>query len=395
MGGMKEITCVVTGGGHVGLHALKEIGQAMRKAGKPFRLILIDPKPFYVQKVLLFQPAARAEKIALAWEEVLPERVERIQGELVTIESQEKRIFFRDAEKKEQALDYDLLVITVGSVVKRPDPEQGGISLHDLSASEEIRTKWRRHLQKAVNEQDPAERKRLLSVAVAGAGISGVETSAELAQAMRSEAARLGMDPALVRVFLINAEERLMMNGPKKLGRKLEAKLNNLGVTVLHQRKALYEKDGKLVLSDGTQLSAGFTIWTLGLEPHPVLRQCQLPLTLEGKVKVDASYRVSGKSAIYSIGDCAHVIDPENGKADGMTCKEGILQAKRLGEVIEADLKKKPAPIHRRCRNFFCISLGQKEGLVWAEYCGIDWILAGKIGRFIRKWTWKKASNVK
>lgn len=82
------------GGGHVGLHALKEIGQAMRKAGKPFRLILIDPKPFYVQKVLLFQPVARAEKIALAWEEVLPERVERIQGELVTIESQEKRIFF-------------------------------------------------------------------------------------------------------------------------------------------------------------------------------------------------------------------------------------------------------------------------------------------------------------
>lgn len=57
-------------------------------------------------------------------------------------------------------------------------------------------------------------------------------------------------------------------------------------------------------------------------------------------MKVDASYRVSGKSAIYSIGDCAHVIDPENGKADGMTCKEGILQAKRLGEVIEADLKK-------------------------------------------------------
>lgn len=391
---MKEITCVVVGGGHVGIHALKEIDRVMRKKGKPCRLVLLDPKPFYVQKVLLFQPAARTEKITLSWEEVLPERVERIQGELTTIGRKEKRIYFLDIEKKEQALDYDLLVVVVGSVVKRPNPEQGGIALHDLPATEEIRNKWRHHLQKARKEQNPVERKRLLSVAVAGAGISGVETSAQLAQAMRIEAERLGIDPQRVHLFLINAEERLMMNGPKKLGRKLEAKLKDLGVTVLHQCKALYEKDGKLALSDGTKLPVGLTIWTLGLEPNPVLRQCQLPLTPEGKVKVDASYRVIGKNDIYSIGDCAHIVDPKNGKADGMTCKEGIIQAERLGKIITADLHKKPAPIHRGSRSAFCIGLGQEDALVWADY-GIDLILGGKIGWVIRKWTWKKASSVK
>ncbi|MBO8164527.1 MAG: FAD-dependent oxidoreductase [Brevibacillus sp.] len=98
-------------------------------------------------------------------------------------------------------------------------------------------------MRKAAKETDAVERKRLLTVAVSGAGITGIETSAELAQAMHQEAAALNIDPVDVRVFLVNAQERLFQEGPAKVGRKLERLLNNYGVTVLHRCKALHEKD--------------------------------------------------------------------------------------------------------------------------------------------------------
>ena len=71
--------------------------------------------------------------------------------------------------------------------MRRPDPDRGGISLTDQQTAV-IRERWRANLRQAVHETDVRERKRLMSVAVAGAGISGIETSAELALEMQKEA---------------------------------------------------------------------------------------------------------------------------------------------------------------------------------------------------------------
>ncbi|ERI09870.1 hypothetical protein HMPREF0083_02039 [Aneurinibacillus aneurinilyticus ATCC 12856] len=32
-----------------------------------------------------------------------------------------------------------------------------------------------------------------------------------------------------------------------------------------------------------------------------------MPLTPDGRIIVDASYRVKGAAGVYSIGDCAHI----------------------------------------------------------------------------------------
>lgn len=48
-------------------------------------------------------------------------------------------------------------------------------------------------------------------------------------------------------------------------------------------------------------------VWTFGLLPNPTLRSFGLPLTPDGRIIVDASYRVKGAAGVYSIGDCAHI----------------------------------------------------------------------------------------
>lgn len=394
---MKQITCVIVGAGYAGIHAVKSILKAWNERSRRnrIRLILMDKQPYHLRKVLLFKPAAGVEDITIPLDRIFPDHVHIVQGEVTEIERGKKQFRYQDAQGEERLMDYDYLVVAVGSIVRKPSAEQGGIALTGVDSAIRIREQWRENMRKAVAETDLEECQRLLTIVIAGAGISGIETSAELAQSMKAEAANLGLNPEKIRIHLINAQERLFQEGPKKVGGKLELLLNDYGVQVHHQKKALWEKDGVISLSSGEIISAGLCVWTLGLLPNPMLRSIGLPLTSEGQVTVDSSYRVQGAPGVYSIGDCAHITDPLSGRADQKTCKEGIAQATRLGKIILADIEGRPAPAHRAYGDGYCFGLGPERGLVWVRYWGIDMMISGKLGWKIRKLTWDSGSLVK
>jgi len=391
---MNELTCIIIGGGHAGLGALKAIKEETRGManGQRIRFVLIDKQPGHVRKVMLFRPAAGGEEIMVPWTRYCSEGVEFLQGTVTSVDSEAKRIRYTDAQGNDARIHYDLLVVAVGSIVRRPDPDKGGIALTDPQAAADIRERWAANLQKAAVETNPEERKRLMTIAVAGAGISGIETSAELVLAMRKEAAALGLNPSEASVYLLNAQERLFPEGPEKAGRKLDQMLSECGVTVLYNRKAMREEAGVVTLSNGDILPVGLCIWTIGLIPNPALRSMGLPLTSEGQVLVDECYRVQRVSGVYSIGDCARIVDPSTGKADQMTCKEAGPQALRLGKIVTADLEGRSAPVHKSFLDTFGIGLGQNRGLMWVRKWGLDIIITGKLAWKIKKLGWDFAS---
>ncbi|MED4587078.1 FAD-dependent oxidoreductase [Brevibacillus choshinensis] len=395
---MNDLTCIIIGGGHAGLHALKAIKETYRGKvnGRRIRFVLFDKLPGHVRKVLLFRPAVSGEEIMVPWTHWSSEGVEFVQGTVTSVDSGEKQIRYTDVQGNDARIRYDLLVVAVGSIVRRPDPAQGGIALTDPQAAADIRERWHANLRKAAKETDPEERKRLLTVVVAGAGISGIETSAELALAMREEASALGLNPSDTSVYLLNAQERLFPEGPEKVGRKLELTLRECGVKVLHNRKAMREEAGVVTLSNGESLAVGLCIWTIGLIPNPALRSMGLPLTPEGQVLVDECYRVKGAPSVYSIGDCARIVDPRTGKADQMRCGEGVIQADRLGKIVMADLEGSPAPVHKSVpMDFFCIGLGENRGLVWGRKWGLTMMITGKPAWKFRNLAWDAGSMLR
>ncbi|WP_090633886.1 NAD(P)/FAD-dependent oxidoreductase [Neobacillus massiliamazoniensis] len=394
---MNVLTCVVVGGGYAGINAVKAIQKNFHEESskKRLRLILIDKNPYHLRKVLLFKPAVGDEEITILFKKLFPEGVEIVQATVTKIESGKKRMIYQDTAGNECPLNYDILVLTAGSIVRKPDPAQGGMALTDLEAAKEIREAWRVNFKKAMKETNVAERQRLMTIAVAGAGISGIETSAELAHHVRADAKAMGLDPSEVKIYLLNAHNRLFQEGPTKVGLKLEHSLAEKGVTTIHGSKALKEKEGILTLSSGKTIPVGLCVWTLGLLPNPILEELGLPLTQEGYVVVDSSYRVKGLQGVYCIGDCAQILDPTSGRKDGKTCKEATAQASRLGKIILADMEGKLAPSHKSYMDFFCIGLGPGQGLVWTRHWGLDIILTGKLGWRIRKLTWDVASLIK
>lgn len=394
---MKELTCIVIGGGYAGINAVKAIrktfkGQASKRT---LRLILIDKNPYHFRKVLLFKPAVGDEEITIPLTRLFPEGVEFVQATVTKIESRERRLLCQNAEGNKNSINYDFLVLALGSVVRQPDPDQGGMALASLDAAWKIREAWRANIKKAAKETNAKERQRLMTIGVAGAGISGIETSAELAHFVREDAQQLGLDPGAVRIKLFNANKGIFPEGPAKVGLKLERSLNACGVTILHGSRVLQEKEGTLTLSSGETMSVGLCVWTLGLLPNPMLQSIGLPVTPEGYVIVDASYRVQGAQSVYSIGDCARIVDPASGRADRKTCKEATAQAARLGKILSADIAGRPAPSHKGFIDLFCFGLGPGQGMVWTRQWGLNIIFTGKLGWRMRKFTWDSASLLK
>lgn len=396
---MSDLTCIIIGGGHAGLAALKAIKETTRGAadGRRIRFVLIDKQPGHVRKVLLFRPAVGEEEITIPWKHYdFSEGVEFVQGTVTFVDREEKQIRYTDAQGKDARIRYDLLVVAVGSVVRQPDPDQGGISLTDQQNAAAIRKRWRANLRQAVGETNPKKRKRLMTAVVAGAGISGIETSAELALGMQKEASSLGLNPSDISVYLLSGQERLFMEGPRKVGRKLDRILSECGVTVLYNRKATREEAGVVTLDNGDRLEASLCIWTIGLIPNPALRTMGLPLAPNGQVLVDESYRVQGAPGVYSIGDCARIVDPKNGKAALMRCAELATQEHRLGKIVMADLEGRPAPVHKSAPlDLFCIGLGENRGLVWGCKWGFHMIITGKPAWKFRNAAWNAGSKLR
>ncbi|MHA6529739.1 NAD(P)/FAD-dependent oxidoreductase [Paenibacillus sp. BAC0078] len=391
---MKTLTCAVIGAGYAGIHAVKEINKLFKDQvdKHPLRLILIDKNPYHLRKVLMFRPAATDEEIRIPLTRLFPDGVELIQATVTKIEDAKKQLLYLDTAGTEQMMPYDMLVVAAGSVIRQPDPEQGGIALASLDNALKIRSAWLANLKQAATEDNPKERERLMSIAIAGAGISGMETAAELAYYARKDAELLGLDPQAVKIALYNTQQRLFPDGPSKVGVKLERILLGDGIQVVHERRVIKEKDGEVWLSNGEKRPAGLCIWSLGLQPNPMLRSLGLPVTPEGYTIVDASYRVRDMHGVYSIGDCARIVDPNSGRADGMTCKEAIPQAANLAKILLADLEGRPAPVHESFMTLFCIGLGPDKGLTWVNKWGLDIVITGKLGSKIKKYTTDTAS---
>ena len=82
----------------------------------------------------------------------MPEGTRFIQGRVIGMDKESKRLTLEDSTGLEYTLEYDVLVMAIGSIVRQAAPEQGGISLTGLEAAERIRERWHANLKLAVKE---------------------------------------------------------------------------------------------------------------------------------------------------------------------------------------------------------------------------------------------------
>ena len=379
-------TIVVIGGGYAGINLIEELKKEFQsEIRKKIRIILIDKNTFHFKKVKLFKAIVNdnISDLQVPLHQYCGLVVDFIQGELTRVNHEEQTIIVNGENGVSFQLAYDQLVLAMGSVQCNVNPERGGIALTSMEDAKFIRQQL---MKKMIST------KSNLRIAIVGSGITGIETAAELQSWLRTEAGSSESQRKNIEIFLINNKHRLLNEVPVKISEKLESRLKKHGINLIHTKKVEKFIENKVIFSDDSQLEADFCVWTVGLKPHPSLRELGFSLTEEGKLMVDSWYRLVDTENIFAIGDCVHVVDPISGTVAAMSCKEAISQAGRLAKIMKANLEGYTATAHQSFPNMLCIGLGPDDGFVWAQKWGVDFVLFGKIAEKVREYTWNVAS---
>ncbi|WP_262495884.1 FAD-dependent oxidoreductase [Paenibacillus sedimenti] len=186
-----EQRLVVVGGGYAGLNLVSSL-QKQFAGEKGVRITLIDKEAYHLRKVLLFQGAVEDAPLKVPFSTYFDNTVEVIKAELSGVEPKQKLIELKRPDGQRKALHYDRLILCLGSKVVSSAPELGGISLTDTDSSTRIRLQLEQNVRDARLSSQESERKRLLSVAVVGGGITGIETASELVCGLRRKASAAG-----------------------------------------------------------------------------------------------------------------------------------------------------------------------------------------------------------
>jgi NADH dehydrogenase len=95
----------------------------------------------------------------------------------------------------------------------------------------------------------------------------------------------------------------------------------------------------RVTLSDGAVIATHTLIWTAGVTPNPLIAAIGLPSD-HGRLVVDATLRVPGRSDVFALGDAAAVPDLTRGEGalTGQTAQHAQRQGKTAARNVAASL---------------------------------------------------------
>jgi NADH:ubiquinone reductase (H+-translocating) len=266
------------------------------------------------------------------------------------------------------SISYDHVVVSVGAVPRTlPVP---GLAEHAVGCTTVLdalylRNQVLRLLAAASLEPDPDRRRQQLTFVFVGGGYAGVEALSELRDLAHDA---LRYYPALQDVpqrwVLVDAAPAILAQIPSRLGQYVFDLLVERGVDVRLSTRLEKVVDGRVTLSDGSELDTGLLVWTAGVKAHPIVSHFGLPLDERGRVKVGPTLQVEGHANVWALGDCAAVPNVATpGRFDPPTSQHAMRQARRLSDNLIALDEGRPLQAHRFKSLGQVATLGRKEGI--------------------------------
>src|SRR6201999_1755270 len=173
-------------------------------------------------------------------------------------------------------LEYDFLVIATGtrpSYFGHDEFARFAPGLKSLNDAETIRTRILSAFELAESTDDPKERARQMTFVLVGAGPTGVELAASIAQlasvTLRSNFRTI--EPAKSRILLLDGGDRILPTFAESLSRRAAKRLAKLGVEISTGVK-VEKVDDQGVIAAGVRIPSATVLWTAGVSASPVVK---------------------------------------------------------------------------------------------------------------------------
>lgn len=334
---------VIVGGGFAGINLAKELTNV-----PDIHVTLIDKNNYNFFPPLIYQVAtAYLEPSSISYpfrkffagKKNLHFRL----AEVISINQAENKVLLNNGE-----LSYDQLVFATGaetSFFGMKNVQKNAIPMKTLNDAIEMRNKLLQNMEKAVITKDIRERRKLLTVVVAGGGPTGVEVSGMLAE-MRN-GILLKEYPELAtsasNLYLVDGGEALLSPMSQDSQKATYDALTKMGVVVKLQTRVTDYKDDTVYFGNGETIATKNLIWAAGVSAKQFEGIATESYGRGRRMATDGYNKVSLTANIFAIGDTAIMTTDENfPNGHPQVAQVAIQQGKNLAKNFVAMLRNKP-----------------------------------------------------
>lgn len=339
---------VIIGGSYAGLRALENLYKR-----SDLEITLIDQNPFHYLQPEVYGYVAGSFKISDIIIDLYTlcasygPNVSFCQKEVTAIDFDARIVQACDTQ-----MSYDYLILATGartwfpeSVKGLGDVFTGGIK--SVPNALVFKQHFEKNMYKMIESEGLCGINQHFDIVIGGAGLSGVETAAEMAWYAKSLYRDFGYLCEGVNVVLIASGPNVLDRADPYLIDVSTKRLESLGVKILYNRRAVQVTPSAVKLDDGMTLPMDFLIWTGGIIGSPLVRGLDIPKTDRHFIKTDEFFRLHDRPEVFAIGDAAVLNDPVTGKpmppTSQMAERTAEYVARTIGRLLEGKpLKKEP-----------------------------------------------------
>lgn len=260
----------------------------------------------------------------------------------------------RRVETDRGSIPYDYLIVAAGSVEDHRDLVGPMLGIGDLAQAVELRD----HIascREAATWASAAERARLLTIAVVGGGMTGLELAAGLA----ARGARGGGGVEVTVVVLEAADPPAGL--PRAMATAVVPSVRERGVRVeLGARVTTVDERG-VALENDQRIDAGTVIWAGGMRANP-LAEGFAATGDHGRVLVRDTLQTDHYPEIFVVGDMAEPASP-TGERPQMTGGVALCTGRHAADVVRRMASGRDVrPLGARHRGMF-VNVGPREAV--------------------------------
>lgn len=293
---------IIVGGGFAGVRAALSLG---RQAGLGVTLIsATDSFAYFPQLYHAATGGSRAEAAIPLVELLAGTKVKIIVDTINLVDTEAHTVTGASGE----VYPYGQLILATGSVTNY----FGIPGLADFSYG--IKTigdamEFKKHL----HDQLVAGNKPELHYVIVGGGPTGIELSAALSEYMERIVGLHGVSAPKYRIDLVEAAPRLLPRSSEAHSRKIQERLEQLGVHVMTGAVVEGETVDRLQLK-GESIKTKTVVWTAGVANNPFFRNNADSFNLAKNGRVEVNEFMEAGEDVYVIGDNAAT--PHGGLAE-------------------------------------------------------------------------------
>jgi NADH dehydrogenase len=268
-----------------------------------------------------------------------------MRGEAIRLDTAAKTVTLADDDR----LDYDRLVVATGSRMRRP-PVTGAEAAFSVDTQAEAIAFDRRLGEIARDVAEP-------TIAVVGAGFTGIELALELRDRLLSLGADDGAAQRL-RIVLIDRAETIgpeLGPGPRP---EIEAALAAADVELRLGAAVRVLAADRVSFADDSVLAADAVVLATGMAASPFAAQVSGARDGLGRVVVDAALRAPAAPEVFVAGDAA-AADTGDGHRTLQSCQHAGQLGRVAGENAARDLLGQSPVPYTQLRYITCLDLGR------------------------------------